>query len=129
MEYQFDYAKFCKTFNVNDDKAIDSLRLTHTQDINFKLFPYKASGKAQAPIITELEVVVTDMTHEEALTKYWGEQAFSSMLGDDEDIDNSLMYAVYNDEIDDYFQLGTLTEILNEENECIAIKVYREVIF
>ena len=79
--------------------------------------------------ITELEVIVTDMTHEEVLTKYWGEQAFSSMLGDDEDIDNSLMYAVYNDEIDDYFQLGTLTEILNEENECIAIKVYREVIF
>lgn len=79
--------------------------------------------------ITELEVVVTDMTHEEVLTKYWGEQAFSSMLGDDEDIENSLIYAVYNDEIDDYFQLGTLTEILNEENECIAIKVYREVIF
>ncbi|HLR73502.1 MAG TPA: hypothetical protein VK073_04730 [Pseudogracilibacillus sp.] len=79
--------------------------------------------------ITELEVIVTDMTHEEVLTKYWGEQAFSSMLGDDEDIENSLMYAVYNDEIDDYFQLGTLTEILNEENECIAIKVYREVIF
>lgn len=79
--------------------------------------------------ITELEVIVTDMTHEEVLTKYWGEQAFSSMLGDEEDIDNSLMYAVYNDEIDDYFQLGTLTEILNEENECIAIKVCREVIF
>ena len=60
MEYQFDYATFCKTFNVKDDKAIDSLRLTHTQDINFKLFPYKASGKAQAPIITELEEVVSD---------------------------------------------------------------------
>lgn len=44
--------------------------------------------------ITELEVIVTDMTHEEVLTKYWGEQAFSSMLGDDEDIENSLMYAV-----------------------------------
>jgi len=78
--------------------------------------------------ITELELVVTDMTHEEVLTKYWSEQAFSSMLGDDEDIENSLMYAVYNDKIDDYFQLGTLTEILNEDNECIAIKVYREVI-
>ena len=60
MEYQFDYATFCKTFNVKDDKAIDSLRLTHTQDINFKLFPYKASGKAQAPIITDLEEVVSD---------------------------------------------------------------------
>ena len=60
MEYQFDYATFCKTFNVKDDKAIDSLRLTPTHDINFKLFPYKASGKAQAPIITELEEVVSD---------------------------------------------------------------------
>lgn len=60
MEYQFDYAKFCLTFNVKDDKAIDSLRLTHTQDNNFKLFPYKASGKAQAPIITELEEIVSD---------------------------------------------------------------------
>lgn len=24
MEYQFDYATFCKTFNVKDDKAIDT---------------------------------------------------------------------------------------------------------
>jgi len=79
--------------------------------------------------ITELELVVTDMTHEEVLTKYWGEQAWSDIFGDDEDIENSLMYAVYNDEIDEYFQLGTVTEILNEENECIAIKVYREIIF
>lgn len=35
MEYQFDYATFCKTFNVKDDKAIDSLRLTHTQDMGY----------------------------------------------------------------------------------------------
>lgn len=28
MEYQFDYATFCKTFNVKDDKAID-LSLIH----------------------------------------------------------------------------------------------------
>ena len=79
--------------------------------------------------ITELELVVIDMTHDEVLTKYWGEHAFSSMLGDAEDIQNSLTYAVYNDKIDDYFQLGTITEISNEENECIALKIYREVIF
>ena len=53
MEYQFDYATFCKTFNVKDDKAIDSLRLTHTQDINFKLFPYKASGSTNINIFSE----------------------------------------------------------------------------
>lgn len=50
------------------------------------------------------------------------------MLGDD-DTENSLVYAVYNDEIDDYFQLGTITEILNGKNEYTAIKVYREIIF
>lgn len=33
MEYQFDYATFCKTFNVKDDKAIDSLRLTHLKGL------------------------------------------------------------------------------------------------
>lgn len=47
MDYRFDYDRFRETFNVKDDKSADSLRLTHTQDICFKLFPYKASGKAQ----------------------------------------------------------------------------------
>ena len=59
MDYQFSQTKFNDTFNVKMDKAADSLRLTHTQDICFKLFPYKASGKAQAPIITELDEVVS----------------------------------------------------------------------
>lgn len=59
MDYQFDYNKFCETFNVKTDKAADSLRLTHTQDVCFHLFPYKASGKAQAPIITELDEIVS----------------------------------------------------------------------
>lgn len=44
--------------NFNHKKIAQSL--TNTQDINFKLFPYKASGKTQAPIITELEEVVSD---------------------------------------------------------------------
>ncbi len=59
MKYQFDYDKFCRTFNVKSDKSIDSLRLTHTQDIYFHLFPYKASGKKQAPVITELDEIVS----------------------------------------------------------------------
>ena len=59
MDYRFDYDKFRKTFNVKDDKAADSLRLTHTPDVCFKLFPYKASGKTQAPIITELDEIVS----------------------------------------------------------------------
>lgn len=42
MNYQFSQTKFNDTFNVKLDKAADSLRLTHTQDICFKLFPYKA---------------------------------------------------------------------------------------
>lgn len=36
--------------------------------------------------ITKLELIVIDITHEEVLTKYWGDKAFSSMLGDDEEI-------------------------------------------
>lgn len=59
MDYKFDCDKFCKTFNVKQDKSIDSLRLTHNQDIHFHLFPFKASGKTQAPIIEELDDVVS----------------------------------------------------------------------
>ena len=38
MDYKFDCDKFCKTFNVKQDKSIDSLRLTHNQDIHFRDF-------------------------------------------------------------------------------------------
>lgn len=53
------YPEESKTFNVKQDKSIDSLRLTHNQDIHFHLFPFKASGKTQAPIIEELDDVVS----------------------------------------------------------------------
>jgi len=76
--------------------------------------------------ITFLETTVTDMTHDEVLTEFWGNEAWSNMFGDDEDIDNSLMYAVYNDEIAENIQLGTITEIYNNDNELIGIKVYRD---
>lgn len=49
MNYQFSQTKFNDTFNVKLDKAADSLRLTHTQDICFKLFPYKATFRIFLP--------------------------------------------------------------------------------
>lgn len=55
MEYRFDYDRFCETFNVKFDKAVDTLSLTHNQDICFKLFPYK-TGKV--PVIKDFGEVV-----------------------------------------------------------------------
>lgn len=79
--------------------------------------------------ITELNSMIeADLSHDEVLKKYWGDCAWSSMFGDDEEIENSLMYAVYNDEIDDSVQLGTLTEILDENNNVIDYIIYRTVI-
>jgi len=77
--------------------------------------------------ITFLETIETDITHEEALTKYWGKNAWSNMFGDDENIENSLMYAVYNDEIADNLQLGTITEIYDKNANLIDIKIYRDL--
>lgn len=66
MNYYFDEGKFEETFNVKktDMKSVDSVRLTHRADHCFKLFPYKASGKTQAPIVTELEDVVSGFFRE-----------------------------------------------------------------
>lgn len=56
MDYIFDEKKFNESFNVKsiEEKPADSLRLSHIPDNSFKLYPYKASGKTQAPIVTEL---------------------------------------------------------------------------
>lgn len=66
MEYRFDEEKFIESFNAktDDSKSIDSIRLTHKPDTQFKLFPYKASGKRQAPIVYELEDVVSGFFRE-----------------------------------------------------------------
>lgn len=78
--------------------------------------------------VTYLEKVVLGMSHEEALTEFWGDTAFSSEIEEDEEYSHTIIYAVYNDDIDDYHQLGTLTEIFDIENEeLLAIKIYREV--
>lgn len=66
MGYRFSVEKFKENFNAKDitDKSIDSVRITHRPDGNFQVFPYKATGKAQAPIVTELETVVSGFFRE-----------------------------------------------------------------
>ena len=61
MAYLFDVDIFIESFNakISENKSVDSMRLTHKADNHFKLFPYKASGKTQAPIVTDLEDVVS----------------------------------------------------------------------
>lgn len=61
MEYTFSVDKFIDSFNAKDttEKSMDACRLTHKPDNQFKLFPYKASGKTQAPIVINLEDVVS----------------------------------------------------------------------
>ena len=61
MDYTFNENKFNESFNVKsiEEKSIDSLRLSHIPDNSFKLYPYKASGKTQAPIVTELEECIS----------------------------------------------------------------------
>lgn len=61
MDYIFDEKKFNESFNVKsvEEKSKDKLRLSHIPDNSFKLYPYKASGKTQAPIVTDLEDIVS----------------------------------------------------------------------
>jgi DNA phosphorothioation-dependent restriction protein DptG len=61
MAYFFEVETFKESFNAKtgESKSIDSMRLIHKADNHFKLFPYKASGKIQAPIVTDLEDVVS----------------------------------------------------------------------
>ena len=70
MEYKFDEEKFIESFNAKSSeiKSADSMRLTHKADNQFKLFPYKASGKKQAPIVTDLTDAVSGFFRE-ALNK------------------------------------------------------------
>lgn len=61
MGYLFSEEKFIASFNAKstEEKSADSMRLTHKPDGAFKLFPYKASGKTQAPIVMNLEDIVS----------------------------------------------------------------------
>lgn len=66
MGYLFSEEKFIASFNAKspEEKSADSMRLTHKPDGAFKLFPYKASGKTQAPIVMNLEDIVSDFFRE-----------------------------------------------------------------
>lgn len=99
MEYIFDEEKFIESFNAKSSgtKSADSMRLTHKADNRFKLFPYKATGKAQAPIVTELEEVVSGFFRE-ALSKKTEPIEF-------EDLCSSILEEIDVDDDDlDYFK-------------------------
>ena len=57
MNYSFSIKEFKKNFKVQENNALDTLRLTHRQNINFKLYPYKTGKKNRDPIVTELDDV------------------------------------------------------------------------
>ena len=82
---------------------------------------------------------VTDMTREiiygnmegtnvdKLIMDYWGDAAFGAELVDESDEEeNREVYAIYNDSIDDYAQLGTLT--IKHSEDCSAYKVYKDLI-
>lgn len=83
MGYKFSEEKFIESFNAKDtqSKSVDSMRLTHRANTQFKLFPYKASGKSQAPIVTELEDVVSGFFRE-ALNKKADPIEFEALCSD-----------------------------------------------
>lgn len=83
MEYRFNEEIFIQSFNAKDTqlKSADAMRLTHRQDNQFKLFPYKASGKSQAPIVTELEDVVSGFFRR-ALNKKTDSIEFETLCSD-----------------------------------------------
>lgn len=66
MDYVFSEEQFIESFNAKsaEEKSADTMRLTHRPDGLFKLFPYKASGKTQAPIVTDLEDIVSSFFRE-----------------------------------------------------------------
>lgn len=60
MTYRFSEEEFKKNFKWKslDEKSSDSCRIYHIPDQRFKLFPFKATGKTQSPIVTEMEEVI-----------------------------------------------------------------------
>lgn len=96
MGYIFSEEKFIASFNAKstEEKSADSMRLTHKPDGAFKLFPFKASGKNQAPIVMNLEDVVSGFFREvqgkkteEINFDSLCEAVFEEVEIDDEDLD------------------------------------------
>lgn len=110
MKYIFDKEKFIKSFNAKstEKKSLDSFRLTHHANDKFKLFPYKASGKSQAPIVTELEDVVSGFFRE-ALNKKIEPIKFEGLCND--------ILKVINVEDDDLDYFKDMIQSMFFENE------------
>ena len=66
MKYIISEEAFKENFNwkSTEEKSADSLRITHTQDQRFHLFPYKASGKAASPLVVDMTEVIGDFVKE-----------------------------------------------------------------
>lgn len=62
MKYIISEKTFKDNFNwkSTEEKSADSLRITHTQDQRFHLFPYKASGKTASPLVVDMTDVIGD---------------------------------------------------------------------
>ncbi len=60
MNYRFSEDAFKETFNwkSTEERSVDTCRITHHQNIRFKLFPYTANGKT--PIVTDMKEVIGD---------------------------------------------------------------------
>lgn len=114
MEYKFDEEKFIESFNAksSEKKSADSMRLTHKADNLFKLFPYKASGKTQAPIVIDLEDVVSGFFRE-ALNK-------KTEPIDYEDLCTSLLDDVEIEEEDIEYFKDLIQNLFFVENDFVA---------
>lgn len=89
---------------------------------------YDYKGYQVTGITREILYGTLENTNVDSLImKYWGASAFGSELEDEtDDEENIEVYAIYNDDIDDYAQLGTLTIKHNEDFS--AYKVYKDLI-
>lgn len=92
MNYRFSEEIFKGTFNWKslEERSVDSCRITHHQNIRFKLFPYTANG--QTPIVTDMEEVIGDFI-KVALEIESTDTDFQSLIKNIEDtIDNDEEY-------------------------------------
>lgn len=89
---------------------------------------YDYEGYEITDITRELVYGTMEGTNVDSLImKHWGASAFGVELeyaSDDEE--NLDVYAIYNDSIDDYVQLGTLT--VKHSEDFSAYKVYKDLI-
>ena len=92
---------------------------------------YDHEGYQVTDISREIVYGTMEGTNVDSLImKHWGASAFGSELEDEtDDEENIEVYAIYNDDIDNYAQLGTLTVKLTTgfaANE--VYKVYKDLI-